>query len=56
MSNSTRWTLVGILVALNVLSNTVMPDTWIGIALSVVFGVAAIAIVADFVLRRRREQ
>ncbi|MGP4028968.1 hypothetical protein [Actinomadura sp. 3N407] len=56
MSNSTRWTLVGILIAVNVLSNAIVRDGWIGITVSAVTGVAVIAIVIDYVLRRRREQ
>ncbi|WP_168220955.1 hypothetical protein [Actinomadura sp. WMMA1423] len=55
MSNSTRWTLIVILVAVNVLSNAVLGDGWIQIAVSAVTGLAAAAVVIDLLVRRRRE-
>ncbi|WP_433478928.1 hypothetical protein ACQPZP_18925 [Spirillospora sp. CA-142024] len=55
MSNSTRWTLVSILIAANVISNVVLGDTWVQIAVSVVTGVAVVAVLIDYLLRGRRE-
>lgn len=56
MSNSTRWTLVGILIAVNVISNAVLGDDWLQVVVSAVTGAAVIAVLIDHLLRRRRER
>ncbi|XRQ15953.1 hypothetical protein ACN3XK_35285 [Actinomadura welshii] len=56
MSNSVRWTLVGVLLAFNALSNLFAGDGAVGIAVSAVTGLAVLALVIGFFVRRRREQ
>ncbi|MFI0486952.1 hypothetical protein [Actinomadura sp. 9N215] len=55
MSNSTRWTLVAILIAVNVISNVVLGDAWLAIVVSSVTGVGVVAVVLDYLLRGRSE-
>ncbi|MFD0534891.1 FtsX-like permease family protein [Actinomadura luteofluorescens] len=55
MSTSTRWTLICVLIGVNVLSNVVLGDGWIQIAVSAVTGLAAVAVLIDLLLRGRRE-
>ncbi|MFI0373892.1 hypothetical protein ACH35V_39045 [Actinomadura sp. 1N219] len=55
MSNSTRWTTAGILIAVNVLSNVALRDTWIEIVVSTVTGLAVVGLVIDYLVRGRRE-
>lgn len=54
MGNTTRWTLVALLVAVNVGSSIALKGTWYEIALGVVTGVGAIALVIDYLVRGRR--
>ncbi|MEO3828061.1 hypothetical protein [Actinomadura sp. B10D3] len=56
MSNSTRWTLAVILIAVNAISNVVLGDTWLQIAVSALTGAAVVAVLIDFLLRGRRGQ
>ena len=56
MSNSVRWTLVAVLVAVNTISSVVFEDAWVTISVNAVTGVAVIALVADFLLRRLRRR
>ena len=55
MSNSTRWTLVAILIGVNAVTNVVLGDTWFAITVSAVTGVAVVGIVIDYFVRGRRE-
>ncbi|WP_165968882.1 hypothetical protein [Actinomadura sp. KC06] len=55
MSNSTRWTMVGILIVVNALSNVALRDAWIEIVVSAVTGLAVVALVIDYLVRGRRE-
>ncbi|WP_157406300.1 hypothetical protein [Actinomadura chibensis] len=55
MSNSTRWTVVGILIAVNAVANVVLGDTWFAIAVSSVTGVGVVAVLIDYLARGRRE-
>ncbi|GGV32997.1 hypothetical protein GCM10010182_65830 [Actinomadura cremea] len=54
MGNTVRWTLVALLVAVNVGTSITLQDTWYEIVIGVVTGVAAIAIVIDYLVRGRR--
>ncbi|GAA1880689.1 hypothetical protein [Actinomadura bangladeshensis] len=54
MNNRTRWTLVIVLVAINAFANSALGDTWLAIAISVVTGLPAIALVIDYFVRARR--
>ncbi|WP_176611829.1 hypothetical protein [Actinomadura sp. WMMB 499] len=54
MGNTLRWTLVALLVAVNVGTSITVQDTWYGIVIGVVTGVAAIALVVDHLVRGRR--
>ncbi|MFV2176626.1 hypothetical protein ACFHW2_19300 [Actinomadura sp. LOL_016] len=54
MGNTARWTLVALLVAVNVGTSITLQDTWYEIVIGVVTGVAAIAIVIDYLVRSRR--
>ncbi|MFD0904357.1 hypothetical protein [Actinomadura sediminis] len=54
MGNTARWTLVALLVAANVATSVTLQDTWYEIAIGVVTGVAAIALVIDYLVRGRR--
>ncbi|GAA4241304.1 hypothetical protein GCM10022254_69590 [Actinomadura meridiana] len=53
MSNQTRWTLVGVLIAVNVGVNTILGDGWLGIAASAATGVGVIALLIDYLVRGR---
>ena len=54
MDNRLRWTLVVILVAINAVTNPVLGDSWVAIAVSVLTGLPAVALVIDYFLRGRR--
>lgn len=54
MGNTVRWTLVALLVAVNAGTSIALRDTWYEIVIGVVTGVAAIAIVIDYLVRGRR--
>ncbi|MCP9972760.1 MULTISPECIES: hypothetical protein [Actinomadura] len=56
MTNSTRWTLFAILIAVNVISNVVLGDAWLQIVVSAVTGAAVVAVLIDYLLRGRRER
>ncbi|WP_165959166.1 hypothetical protein [Actinomadura sp. KC345] len=56
MSNSTRWTLVALLIVVNAVSSSVFDDSWVTVSVNAVTGVAVIALVIDYLLRRRRAQ
>ncbi|WP_165978236.1 hypothetical protein [Actinomadura darangshiensis] len=55
MSNSTRWTVAGILLAVNVISNVVLGDGGLQIAVSAATGAGVVAVLIDYLLRGRRE-
>ncbi|WP_157433116.1 MULTISPECIES: hypothetical protein [Actinomadura] len=54
MGNTVRWTLVALLVAVNAGTSITLQDTWYEIVIGVITGVAAIALVIDFLVRGRR--
>lgn len=54
MSNSTRWTLVVLLVVVNAISGTILDDSWIAVSVSAVTGLAVLALVIDYLVRGRR--
>lgn len=54
MSNRTRWTIVTVLVAINAVTSGALGDTWPSIAISVLTGLPAIALVIDYFVRARR--
>ncbi|WP_205717624.1 hypothetical protein, partial [Actinomadura soli] len=54
MSNSTRWTIVAILIAVNVLSNVALRDAWIEVVVSAATGLGVVALVIDYLVRGRR--
>ncbi|MEV5828146.1 hypothetical protein AB0L25_21575 [Spirillospora sp. NPDC052242] len=54
MGNTVRWTLVALLVAVNVGTSITLQDTWYEIVVGVLTGVAAIALVIDYLVRGRR--
>ncbi|MFB4308438.1 hypothetical protein [Actinomadura sp. GTD37] len=53
MSNRTRWTVVALLVAINVLVSVALPDTWQSVVANAVTGLGAIALVVDYFVRGR---
>ncbi len=55
MSNGTRWTIIGILLAINVMANVALNGTWVEVGVSTVTGLGVLALVVDFFLRGRRE-
>lgn len=53
MSNSFRWTLLGLVVAVNVAVSVMFDGTWHGIVVNVVSGLIAIGLVVDYLVRGR---
>jgi hypothetical protein len=54
MSNRTRWTIVAVLIAINAVTSSALGDTWLSIAVNVLTGLPAIALVIDYFVRARR--
>ncbi|HEY8480727.1 MAG TPA: hypothetical protein VIL71_12950 [Spirillospora sp.] len=55
MSNSVRWALVTIFLAVNVLSRVLVQNEVIGLVLNGVSGIAPLGLLAEYLIRRRRE-
>ncbi|WUI03761.1 hypothetical protein OHR68_18775 [Spirillospora sp. NBC_00431] len=55
MSNSTRWTLVAVLIVVNAITNVILGDGWLAIVVSSVTGIAVVGVVLDYLLRGRGE-
>jgi hypothetical protein len=53
MNNQTRWTLVAILLAVNVGVNVVLGDTWLAIAAGSATGLGVVALLIDYLVRGR---
>ncbi|MFE9102419.1 MULTISPECIES: hypothetical protein [Actinomadura] len=54
MGNSLRWTIVAVLLAINVVVSVAFADTWLSITVNAVTGLGAIALVVDYFVRGRR--
>ncbi|MFF0525069.1 hypothetical protein ACFYTC_40795 [Actinomadura nitritigenes] len=54
--NTARWTLFGLFLAVNVVSNITLKGTWLEIPVSVLTGLGVLAVVLDYLLRGRRRE
>ncbi|MDL4821432.1 hypothetical protein [Actinomadura opuntiae] len=54
--NTVRWTVFGLLLAVNVIANITLKGTWPEIPISVLTGLGAVAVVLDFLIRGRRRE
>ncbi|QKG27512.1 hypothetical protein [Actinomadura verrucosospora] len=54
--NTARWTLLGLLLAVNVVSNIVLKGSWLELPVSIVSGLGVVAVIADHLVRGRRRR
>jgi hypothetical protein len=54
--NSARWTLFGLFLAVNVVSNLTLKGTWLEIPVSVLTGLGVVGVILDYLLRGRRRE
>jgi hypothetical protein len=54
--NSARWTLFGLFLAANVVTNLTLKGTWLEIPVSVLTGLGVVAVILDYLLRGRRRE
>jgi len=52
-SNSFRWVILGLVVAVNVVASVMFDGTWYGIVVNVISGLIAIGLVLDYLIRGR---
>ncbi|GAA2727696.1 hypothetical protein [Actinocorallia aurantiaca] len=53
MSNSLRWVLLGLTLAVNVIASFMFGDTWYGIVVNIISGLIVIGLVVDYLVRGR---
>jgi hypothetical protein len=56
MGSTARWTLLGLLLAVNAISSVTLGGTWPELVINVLTGLGVIAIVAEYLLRGRRRE
>ncbi|WP_157963963.1 hypothetical protein [Actinocorallia populi] len=53
MNNTLRWSLFGLVIAVNIAVSVLFDGTWYGIVVNVVSGLIAIGLVLDYLVRVR---
>ncbi|GAA2147611.1 hypothetical protein [Actinomadura napierensis] len=56
IGNTARWTVFGLLLAVNVISNITLKGTWLEIPISVLTGIGVVAVIVDYLVRGRRRE